>query len=250
MLKMLLRLLNFDLRRYKTRDSKEYIGVDYFHDLEQLLRNTKITVIDVGANDGDWAESFTTKVKVIDSYLGFEPDKNVFLDLSKSINKNPSVKQFQIFNVALGAKNSMATLNIMNSSSMNSILLPGKDMWGYVIDRREIEVKSLDSIFATEKISIRKNRNFLKIDTQGYDFEVLKGANSLLKEHDIDLVLCEVIVSEIYESEDYFHKLLVYMSDLNYLLFGFYEQHNNNSSLAWFDLMFISKSFKEVLNSV
>lgn len=152
--------------------------------------------------------------------------------------------------MALGAKNSMASLNIMNSSGMNSILLPGKDMWGYVIDRREIEVKSLDSIFATEKINIRKNRNFLKIDTQGYDFEVLKGANSLLKEHDIDLVLCEIIVSEIYESEDYFHKLLVYMSDLNYLLFGFYKQHNNNSSLAWFDLMFISKSFKEVLNLV
>jgi FkbM family methyltransferase len=247
---MLLRLLNFDLRRYKTRDSKEYIGVDYFHDLEQLLRNTKITVIDVGANTGDWAKNFTKKVMVIDSYLGFEPDKNVFLDLSKNIDENPSIKQFQIFNVALGAKISTATLNVMNSSSMNSILSPGKEIWGYVIDKQIVKVKSLDAIFANYKIPTGKHKIFLKIDTQGYDFEVLKGANVLLKEHHIDLVLCEVIVSEIYENEDYFHKLLVYMSDLNYLLFGFYEQHNNNSSLAWFDVMFISKSFKGIKNSI
>ena len=96
-IKKVLRLLNLDLRRYKTRDSKDYIGVDYFHDLELLLRHTKVTVVDVGANDGDWVKNFSGKVVDIDTYLGFEPDKNVFLDLSKNINENPDIKNFKIF---------------------------------------------------------------------------------------------------------------------------------------------------------
>ena len=248
MLQRLLKLLGLDLRRYETRDSVAYKGVDYFHDIEILLRNSVITVVDVGANNGDWAASLSRYLNKIDYYFGFEPDERVFPELRVKLNKLYNINHFKVFNFALGAENKAGILKLMNSTSMNSLMALGKDGWGYEVGQQQTVIEKIDNFFAGKNLIPHEFISLLKIDTQGYDFEVLKGAKELLSNQNVNIVLVEIILSKIYKNEDYFVDLLTFMSKMNYYIYGFYDQHSTTSSLDWFDVMFISKRFKEQLN--
>jgi hypothetical protein len=137
--------------------------------------------------------------------------------------------------------------NFMNSSSMNSFFNTGNQGWGHKLNDHKIEVKTLDSVL-NEINKVNVLFDILKIDVQGYDFEVLKGCALLLKSNDVKIVVCEVNFQNLYDSKFSFGELLNYMEKNDYVLFGTYYPHVRNFSLAWFDAMFISNKFIDSLN--
>jgi len=247
--KRVINYLGFDLRRFSTRNSDSYHNIDILHDIKNLLGSNEISVFDVGANIGEWAELFSKRFNNISYYGAVEPDEGLIKYLHKNLSGIKNIEQFQIFNVALGSEKSNATLRIMNSSSMNSLHSLGQDSWGHEIDLQKIEVVTIDGLIHSISAGSRKIYDLLKIDSQGSDFEVLKGAKSLLGREGVNLVLCEVILQKLYTNTSYFVELFEYMLKLNYKVYGFYDQHNRNRSLAWFDVLFISDKFRSSLNS-
>ena len=80
---------------------------------------------------------------------------------------------------------------------MSSFLAPSEFAWGNVEKTTEVEVVTLDSF------SVENNINFihiLKSDTQGYDLEVFKGAEGLMRQNQIGLIYCELIFSNMYKN--------------------------------------------------
>lgn len=140
----------------------------------------------------------------IDYYFGFEPDARVFPELRVKLNKLYNIKHFKVFNLALGAENKAGILKLMNSSSMNSLMALGKDGWGYEVGQQQTVIEKIDNFFAGKNMIPNEFISLLKIDTQGYDFEVLKGAKELLSNQIVNIVSVEIILSEIYKNEDYF----------------------------------------------
>jgi len=69
-----------------------------------------------------------------------------------------------------------------------------------------VEMKKLDDF-------LFKNYNFINMDVQGYEMEVLKGAEKTLE--NIDYLYCEVNRNEVYEGNAYIEEIDNYLSNYN-----------------------------------
>jgi FkbM family methyltransferase len=110
-----------------------------------------------------------------------------------------TIQQYQgvnAHNIALGSQESTMTMFVetANGGQSNSLLRPKKHMDQYPHIKFEstiqVPVKTLDSF------SLDDRYNFLSIDVQGFELEVLKGAKETLK--NIDFIICEVNNTELY----------------------------------------------------
>jgi FkbM family methyltransferase len=144
-----------------------------------LGRPGPITLIDVGANTGYWAESFLTYIPA--AYLGFEPDPRAFGELSRRFPTG------RLINAAVGSRPGSAVLHTAEVSTYSTITAyrdfasPNVAATGQVV----VECITLDETVVLEP----NTRAVLKIDVQGAESEVLQGASKLLTA--VDLLLLE-----------------------------------------------------------
>ena len=165
-------------------------------------------VIHIGAHYGEEVPNY---VKVgIENIVLFEPLKENFEVLKKNIlpYSNFNIKKYQ---VALGNKSTSIIMNLSsNNLESSSILKPKQHLNLYpdiTFDRtEEVELQKLDDYNC-------KNYNFINMDVQGYELEVLKGAKDTLNH--IDYVYCEVNRDEIYEGNAYIEDIDKYLSNYN-----------------------------------
>jgi FkbM family methyltransferase len=136
-------------------------------------------VLDVGANAGQYA----TKLRSL-GYRGrivsFEPMAEPFRRLQERATADPS---WECVNYAIGETNGSATINV-SENSVSSSLRPILDACvaaapaARYVGRETVEVRRLDDVFAD---FVRGDENvLLKIDTQGFEREVLAGARRSL----------------------------------------------------------------------
>jgi FkbM family methyltransferase len=133
------------------------------------------TVIDVGANEGQFAEFLRTDVGFTGEIESFEPIPALVKIL---MAKATDDKHWTVHHCALGAKPGKLTFNVMKSSVFSSFLKPivladeRYDKWNTLSDTINVTVSTLDVEFFN-KTDLR--HTYLKLDTQGFDLEVLKG---------------------------------------------------------------------------
>ncbi len=158
---------------------------DFFHQSRIINYLKKLDIeyfVDVGAHKGEFL-SYLLKLKHKKIYV-FEPQKKIFKILSKNFKENKKIK---FFNVALGDKNLEKTFYInklsltstfsvskkTSFSKIKNFLLNSKNSY---IQKYLIKTKKLDDIIINKGI----NNLFLKIDVEGFELNVLKGAKKLL----------------------------------------------------------------------
>ena len=133
--------------------------------------------IDIGANIGLWSRDLTN---YFDKTICFEPNSNCI----EYLKKNITIEKAIIYNHALGSKNEdkelFAPVNSGGSSFINNVKIDynsdGSKIYGKWPQRTKkqlVKVKKLDD-FKFSKV------DFIKIDVQGYEYEVLKGAKKTL----------------------------------------------------------------------
>jgi FkbM family methyltransferase len=130
------------------------------------------TVIDVGANLGFVTAILASVVGPEGRVLSFEPSPAVFEKLLKTIGAN-GLDQVTPVNYGCGATPSRARLNRVGDSSGNASIV------GRGRDSVEIRVERLDDVPEAWIAPIA----LLKIDTEGYEPEVLLGAQRLIEQH-------------------------------------------------------------------
>jgi len=166
--------------------------------LRHILHKLSIDcVIDVGANCGQYGEQLRD-IGYTGWIVSFEPVKAHFEELSKQARSRPPWKAFRY---ALGANNGTAEINI-NADSVLSSFLPSRGPTATlprnsVVSKELVEVRRLDSVFEECMSGIPATRFYLKLDTQGFDLEVLRGCEAIL--HKIAGVQTEVSFIPIYD---------------------------------------------------
>tara|TARA_B100000787_G_scaffold162246_1_gene142767 strand:- start:2635 stop:3339 length:705 start_codon:yes stop_codon:yes gene_type:complete len=157
----------------KTDDMNEIINL-------RLSLNPVDFLIDVGANYGDFALRHNKNFKKI--YM-IEPNKDLTEELSIKFNDR---KKYKILNLGTSDKNKDALLFKTNDTgkTLSSIKKQTKKMKinfrnTGIIASKKIKLKRLDTIL--DSIEIKNKKIFLKIDTQGNDFETLKGIGKYIK---------------------------------------------------------------------
>lgn len=161
-----------------------------------LIRKYNINVtgvIHVGGHIGQEMETY--KKNNVENLIVFEPQKVPFQKLTDVVN-SIGFDNINLINKALGSSCATVEMTCNDDGLCSSILNPKHVLEQYpniIFDRKEtVEMVTMDSV-------IRKNHsyNFLNMDTQGYELEVLKGAKNTLKT--IDCVYTEVNNTEVYE---------------------------------------------------
>jgi FkbM family methyltransferase len=152
----------------------------------------KITgIIHIGAHYGNEVDSYIQQN--VPKVVFFEPLQSNFSILESNIQKYSD--RVIAHKVALGNTNGRAIMNISsNDAQSSSILNPKVHLQAHpevsFNGTEEVELKKLDDYQYSDY-------NFMVIDVQGYELEVLKGSIETLK--NIDYLYCEVNQDEVYE---------------------------------------------------
>lgn len=202
-------------------------------DLTFLIKKHELDitgVIHIGAHHGSEYQEYIKNN--ISNIVFFEASKKNFDILSQNIKYSDNIL---LFNKALGSENKNGVLFVetANTGMPNSILKPKIHLEQYkhitFNSTEQIEIVKLDDM----PLDFKKY-NFINIDVQGYELEVFKGSQNILK--NIDYIMTEVNNSELYENN-------VLIADLDEFLlkFGFNRVETDWAGVTWGDALYIKK---------
>ncbi len=220
------------------------LGWDPFDDMAELtLAGDRPVVFDVGANLGQSIRRFRRKFSrpVVHS---FEPSPATFKVLQAN---TAGISDLFLNNVALGSGCERKVFIENEFPDMSSFLEPGKDAWGTVVGRQEIDVDTVDDYCGRRGIP---SIHILKSDTQGFDLEVLKGASGMLDRHRIHLIYMEIIFSRMYKDLPPFDEIYRFLSDHSMHLVAFYAMAYQNNRAGWADALFVDPEYRLGSNSL
>jgi len=153
--------------------------------LQELLTDLEIDcVLDVGANAGQYGQFLREQVGYRGLILSFEPVPDTYSQLCGAARGD---LKWKTFCVALGRENQRRSINVMKSSQLNSFLQPAAGLQGVlgevnVVEHTEIvEVRRLADLMPSFRTEFGFARPYLKLDTQGFDLDVIAGAGTQLE---------------------------------------------------------------------
>jgi FkbM family methyltransferase len=172
-------------------------------------------VLDVGGNIGQYGTQLRDigyKGKII----SFEPLRSAFNELKKT--SQPDVL-WKAINIALGNEDGKTLINISRNSQSSSIcemLMAHMETApnSGVIGQEEITIQRLDSIIGD--LGSKDANILLKIDTQGYEKNVLEGAEKSL--HHIHTIQIEMSLVPLYKDEIPFLDMITLLCQKDYSL--------------------------------
>jgi FkbM family methyltransferase len=188
--------------------------VQDFCSLRRLLLRLKINcVLDVGANRGQFAHHLR-QIGFTGHIVSFEPLPSEFALLSQSFKTDTRWRGLQL---ALGEHDGSVEINYIPDSSVMSSMLdlvhPPPNL-----QRLPIEVRRLDGLFPQLVTGLDNPRVLLKLDTQGYDLQVFRGAQGCLDQ--ITGLYAELTVTRNYEQAPDYHEALETYERAGYDLMG------------------------------
>jgi FkbM family methyltransferase len=211
--------------------------------LQQLFDEYEVsTVLDVGANAGQFGHFLRREVEFRGSIVSFEPVSSSFRTLEKACAGDSDWSALQL---ALGREAGRAQINVAEYSQCSSFLTASTmDTDAFAkpsqpVRHEQVEVRKLDQ--TTEAFLPRTGRRaslFLKLDTQGYDLEVLAGADETLQH--VSVLQTEVPLLHIYEGMPSLVDVLDTVKGLGFAIAGFFPvNHDRRLRLVEADLVFV-----------
>ena len=157
-------------------------------------------VLDVGANRGQFARFLREACAWKGPIHSFEPVHSTFIELCLAMNDDPAWRGFEM---ALGSKSGTTKIHhFPDLPWMDSVLPPseyGRRRIGGLDSRPDEEVVALERLDSVIDTSLPSSARaiLLKVDAQGSDLEVLRGAKGCLPR--ISAVLLELSAIAVYE---------------------------------------------------
>lgn len=162
----------------------ENLSVDatYWLDVIKPLLSKKDVVFDVGTNIGTIANWFANRTHHVH---GFEPHPDNIRLTNEQIQIRKT-KNITLSQLALGSEPGKLLLHVKNFHGHHSL---GDTSASPTVEKIEVDVETLDRYCNSNGI---EQIDFLKIDVEGFEEEVLKGATTMLKNANVGLVLFEL----------------------------------------------------------
>ena len=172
--------------------------------LKKLLNDDKKVIFDVGGHNGESILLFNKNFNLLKTY-SFEPLENNFLKLK--INTKKIAKKITYFNCALGEKKEIRIIKEMIETSSSTLNDINENSKYFKKKKFFLGVKEKKKMFVEKKVFVDKAINIikkfkidkidlLKIDTEGYELNVIKGFGSkidlvkvVIFEHHFDLMI-------------------------------------------------------------
>lgn len=216
------------------KQKKIPVGCDLFNDLKFKISMPVNTVFDVGANIGQTAIKFYDYFDEAKIY-SFEPVTSTFEILN---NKTRPFDRISSYNVALGDQVEQLEINLFesNASVLNS--LKKEAMNSDSSTKQVVQVTTGDIFCKQNNIN---QIDLLKIDTEGYEINVLKGFSNMMGQSKIKAIYCEVGLNVENNRSTYLVDLINFANAVGFKLYGIYEIDNSEikSGFNYGNLLFI-----------
>ncbi len=231
-IKQLARILNLDIRK---------LSRSFSYQLSNFIISTNIDlIIDVGANRGQFGQE-CRQFGYSGQILSYEPLKSAYSLLQ---NRSKSDSKWECYNLALGDENTSELINISRNHASSSILDMTFDHVrnapnSVYVAKEEIIIKRLDDVWDNHVLNVSPKNILLKIDTQGYEDQVMKGAVKSIEY--IDSVILEMSFEELYDGQVLFDQHVKDMNELGFILYnidpGLVDHHSGR--LLQIDALFV-----------
>ncbi len=213
------------------------------HLMDLIKRHEIDLALDVGANLGQ----FGTMLRE-EGYKGeihsFEPVRETFESLKAKCSDD---HRWFAYRIAMGDICGGKTINVTEGSNFSSFLKPndyGKERFQKikVISEEAVEVSTIENFLTAQVTDCDKRRILLKMDTQGYDLNVFKGALKVLDR--IVCVLSEISVAPIYSHMPHYLDSLKEYEEYGFVVTGFYPvTRKDNLSLIELDCTLLNSRY-------
>jgi FkbM family methyltransferase len=222
--------------------------------LRYLLQQLQIdTVLDVGANAGGYYRMLRQFVGYRGRVVSFEPVPAVFAELVRTAGSDRLWSGHQM---ALGDSDGVLEINVTQRSTMSSFLTrdePRLRRQGYehllkvtdVVRKEPVAVRRLDTVFDEVVPDARDARVYLKCDTQGFDLQVVAGAERSLRQ--VMALQIELSIRPIYAGAPAYVEVLETMSARGFDVAGIHPVRRDElSRIVNFDCVMVNSSHPAV----
>ncbi|MBL0899485.1 MAG: FkbM family methyltransferase [Reyranella sp.] len=217
---------------------------DFALHLRELLARLDIDcVLDVGANVGQYHDFLRDRVLYEGKIVSFEPVARHVEVLRERAREDPD---WHIEGCALGARDEQMEINVMVSDQFSSFLEPDHRRVGEYSElnvpkaKETVTVRTLDVVMPVLQERLGFERPYLKLDTQGFDIEVLRGAGDSLPA--VRALQTEASVLGIYKGMPGYIDTLRHLDGLGFDITGMYTVSRDTAlRLVEFDCVMINR---------
>lgn len=219
-------------------EARRFARTDHCEDILRLAEGRPIrTIVDVGANVGETVNRY---VQTFSEALVYacEPVWQTFLTLARN---SGSHRRVHCLNTALGSAPGTATLHHQRFSGQNSLHAPINKPDPACPTSEEVTITTLDQIAVDLQL---RHIDLLKVDTEHFEVEVLRGARRCLRENRISFIYCEVTFLSAARQNTPFSELESFLVPAGFRLVGFYEHfyHPQSGVCEFCNALFVHES--------
>lgn len=233
MQKFLNKIRRFVRKKFRSLGFQRRIAPDFF---DVMVANNIDVIFDVGANDGDYGREIRDS-----GYKGlivsFEPNPAAYKRL---LTATANDSNWITYPLALGEIDGHLELSIAENdvmSSLKELTTFGKDTGANPVSQALVKITRLDSFLKLHP-ELMKNI-YLKIDTQGYEIEVLRGAGKKLE--DILAVQTEIALIHTYKDELDWLEMLTWMRNNKFEVVTAICNSRVGAQIREFDFVFVRR---------
>lgn len=203
------------------------------HDLGLLIDRANPVCLDVGANVGQTIMLLVDNLKDPEIHA-FEPSTKTFNTLQTKFKSDRII----LYKYGVGSEKGVLDFNNLPNSQLSSFLIPQHFPWSkanrdYESTVEQVQVITLDQFIQEHNMN---HVDLLKSDTQGYDLQVLKGAERSLLNGVIKFVLVEINQIEMYENQGTRTDIFRFLEKCGFYIIDNYDKvrhPSDNGTISW-----------------
>lgn len=196
---------------------------------KRIIADRRITtLIDCGSNAGQYVEELK-KTGWSGKVFSFEPLSDAYAKLSAKAEASEGWRTFQF---ALGDENGESTIQIAGNSYSSSLLQFSNDFKelrpdASPVGSEKVTIRRLDDVVKEEGLNF-EGPLMLKIDVQGFEMSVLRGALDTLPR--ISVLQCELALIPSYEGGATFVEVREFLRERGFVLAHLIDGHANHET--------------------
>jgi len=186
-------------------------------------------VVDAGSRDG--VHPIFRGLAPLLEVVGFEPDAEECRRLQDEARRSGRFASLAYVPCALGETDRRQVLQLSRSRGASSFYAPNRGLLERfpdagrfdVVATASVPVRSLDSLMADPAVPMPRHLDFLKVDTQGSELEILRGARQALQTQVVGVEV-EVEFARLYANQPLFRDIDAFLEACGFTLFKLRRQ--------------------------